>query len=457
MGSNSYYSNMNIPSEVNSVDFGNYFENGGNPLEDDFTESWKSTLNFTGSNPVYPLEMFISIMEHKYKIQSSSKDITSEEDSKFGSTILSHISDDELTPAGLWKKQFLPDTVSASASINSSWSAIKRDLIKHFGHPNLFNNKSANKGGGYSMQERILMFYSLMRNPDENLGIYRVRVSLVANILEHGNINKQASQDWVRLLFLLGLNEEDRNLIVDEANFIYDINGLCSLLLERQLGLNIDDDTNDIKESIDTDKISDVLENNVIPESSSSIKPVSLVRNKNTEVENVNERLISSVPEIRESSEINHVTSSDKERVDALDNSRLVVEWENDESEGIKGTKKRKKGTKLKRKVPKQESPSPRKSLGGRSICVICNKDFESVAEFKKHNLEVHPADKPTKVIFISYKCLNTSLFFFNKILIDNWVMYVILVGVCISFNKNCILVYIELGKCIWIPIIPYK
>ena len=287
-------------------------------------------------------------------------------------------------------------------------------MVKHFGQPNLVNNKTGNKGGGYSMQERILMFYSLMRNPDENLGIFRVRVSLVANILEHGKINKQANQDWVRLLFLLGLNEEDRNLIVDEANFIYDINGLCSLLLERQLGLNIDDDTNDIKESIDTDKISDVLENNVIPESSNSIEPMSLVRNKNTEVENVNERLVSSVPELSESSETNHVTSGDKETVDALNNSKLVVEWENDENEGIKGTKKRKKGTKLKRKVPKQESPSPRKSLGGRSICVICNKDFESVAEFKKHNLEVHPADKPTKVIFISYKCLNTTLFFFH-------------------------------------------
>ena len=419
MGSNSYYSNTTIPSEVHSIDFGNYFENDGNPLEDDFTESWKSTLNFTGSNPVYPLEMFISIMEHKYKIQSSTKDITPDEDSKFGASILNHISDNELTPAGLWKKQFLSDIAPASASRNSPWSVIKKDLIKHFGQPNLANNKTGNKGGGYSMQERILMFYSLMRNPEENLGIFRVRVSLVANILEHGKINKQASQDWVRLLFLLGLNEEDRNLIVDEANFIYDINGLCSLLLERQLGLNIDDDTNDIKESIDTNEVSDVRENNVIPESSNSIESVSQVQNKNTVVENVNERLASFVHEISEASKINHVTSGDKERVDALNNSRLVVEWENDESEGIKGTKKRKKGTKLKRIAPKQESPSPRKSLGGRSICVICNKDFESVAEFKKHNLEVHPADKPTKVIFISYKCLKTILLIFHKYFIN--------------------------------------
>ena len=138
MGSNSYHSSTTMGAEFYPIEFGNYLENDDSTVEDDFTESWKTTLNFTGSNPVYPLEMFISLIEHKYK--ANSKFTSPEDDSKLCSSILNHISDDELTPAGLWKKQFLSDTPSLSTE-NLVWSGMKKDLMKHFGQQNTISNK----------------------------------------------------------------------------------------------------------------------------------------------------------------------------------------------------------------------------------------------------------------------------------------------------------------------------
>ena len=396
MSFNSYDSKTFTTGDSYPLEFGDYLENDESTVEDDFTESWKCTLNFTGSNPVYPVEMFISLMEQKYKIQFNSKDGSSEADSNLGSIILNHICDDELTPAGLWKKQFLSDSLSTSSQKTSTWSGIKKDLISHFGQPNIHNNKHGIKGGGYSMQERILMFYSLMRNPEEDLGIFRVRVSLVASILENGRINKHANQDWVRLLFLLGLSEEDRSLIVDEANFIYDINGLCSLLLERKKDLSGTDETNDTKQSVNSQEICDNNDENVISKRVPGQESLLNVQEASVQETNVNERL--QVPE-PEKTEKNVNEKDVKQEAVNVPDSRLVVEFENDDiiPENVKRIKKRKKGAKVSNKVPKQDSPSPRKSLGGRSECIICNKEFDSVAEYKKHNLEAHPADKPTK------------------------------------------------------------
>ena len=47
-------------------------------------------------------------------------------------------------------------------------------------------------------------------------------------------------------------------------NFIYDINGLCSLLLERKKDLSGADESNDTKESVNSQEISDINNENVI-------------------------------------------------------------------------------------------------------------------------------------------------------------------------------------------------
>ena len=129
---------------------------------------WKSTFNFTGSNPVFPVEMYIALMESKYAIQTN-------EYSKLNilsTDYLNHICDDEATPAGLWKKQYL----SHKQLENVDWLEVKKSLMKHFGQQHTL------PGHRYSMQERLLLFYSLMRHPDEELKYFLVRVNVVASI-----------------------------------------------------------------------------------------------------------------------------------------------------------------------------------------------------------------------------------------------------------------------------------
>ena len=66
-------------------------------------------------------------------------------------------------------------------------------------------------------------------------------------------------------------------------------------------------------------------------------------------------------------------------------------------------------------------TPSGNKTANSaRSVCVICNKNFDSVGEFKKHNLEAHPADKPTKVIIYFLQISIPLYFFIMELLIQN-------------------------------------
>ena len=362
-----------------------------NEMDNDISESWKSTLNFTGSNPVFPVEMFIALMEHKYTIHSNNGNNPKEEQSSLCTNILKHICGDEMSPAGLWKKQFLSDIQVGDLT----WSAMKKDLTKHFGQQNTL------PGSCYSMQERLLLFYSLMKNPDESLSYFRVRVNIVTSILEHGKLTNQANQDWVRLFFLLGLNEEERSLIIEEADYIYDLSGLCSLLLERKQALTISGDVEETKESIDSQIVSDNTVSNVISENNSSPrKEKNVLSNSSGEINDTDEVM---------NEDYKKKSSGIKQEIPET-NPRFVDEWENEAhfpsmqqplSSKLR-IKKRKKGIKMRKNLHKSHDSTPsgnKTANSARSVCVICNKNFDSVGEFKKHNLEAHPADKPTKVI----------------------------------------------------------
>jgi hypothetical protein len=365
-----------------------------NEMDHDISESWKSTLNFTGSNPVFPVEMFIALMEHKYTIHSNNGNNSKEQQSSLCTNILNHICGDEMSPASLWKKQFLSDIQLG----NITWSAMKKDLTKHFGQQNTL------PGSCYSMQERLLLFYSLMKNPDESISYFRVRVNIVASILEHGKLTKQANQDWVRLFFLLGLNEEERSLIIEEADYIYDLSGLCSLLLERKQALTSSGDVEETKETIDSQIVSENAISTVIPEENSSPMKVNVLSNSGE----MNDIQAFDPHEVM-NEDSKHKKSGIKQEIQET-NPTLVVEWENEAhfpsmqqnlSSKLR-VKKRKKGIKMRQNLRKSHdsSPSVNKVVNSaRSVCVICNKNFDSVGEFKKHNLEAHPADKPTKVI----------------------------------------------------------
>ena len=98
---------------------------------EDYLETWKSSLNFTGQNPVFPVEMFIELMEHKYgKTNKACVDSTAKSiQPKICEQILKHISDNDGSSASYWKNRaLLQNDIS-----KLSWSALKKDLVKNFG------------------------------------------------------------------------------------------------------------------------------------------------------------------------------------------------------------------------------------------------------------------------------------------------------------------------------------
>ena len=396
MGSN--YHNPNR-SDVFSMGFENEAEN-------DISDSWKSTLNFTGSNPVFPVEMYIALMESKYAIQTNEYSKIDD----LSTDYLNHICDDETTPAGLWKKQYL----SHKQLENMDWLEVKKSLMKHFGQQHTL------PGNRYSMQERLLLFYSLMRHPDEELKYFLVRVNIVASILENGNPGKKANQDWVRLFFLLGLNDDDRSLIIEEADFIYDLNGLSLLLLERRQNISVCDSVEgEQKPIIDPHiypgyNVNNFTNDMADKDGSSGIPLINGDSNTSQTTDQVDlEENVFSVPNLKEE----------------MPQSNTLQEWKDDSKFSIldtlppkKRSKKRKKGLRNKQNSIEFSSESTKgdKTGGARSACVICNKTFDTVGEFKKHNLDEHPADKPIKVIiyflqFTKYMVLK-NLFFLHKV-----------------------------------------
>ena len=418
MGSN--YQNSNAPV-VYQTDF-------ENELEHDISESWKSTLNFTGSNPVFPVEMFIALIEHKYAVHLTKKIKVDQTITCTG--ILSHICDDKMSPAAIWKKQLLCDTKLE----NLNWLDIKKDLLKHFGQQQTL------PGSCYSMQERLLLFYSLMKSPDEKYSNFLVRVNIVASIVEHGKPSRQANQDWTRLFFLLGLSEEDRNMIIDEADFIYDLNGLCSLLVERRQTLKPCDNLEELKESINLsnsleDSISNIVQEDNDSEMSNNGSSLGKIYSDEVSLQGCSkdDRIIESKQKVI-NEDANKTTDIKQELPGS--NPMLIVEWENENGDTSMEpthkkmrTKKRKKGMKDKHNLSKPYqslSPKSSKTVGTRPVaCVICNKNFDTVSEFKKHNLETHPADKPTKVYsYFLHALIEDKIHIY---LINDYLLYIII------------------------------
>ena len=117
--------------------------------EEDYLETWKSSMNFTGQNPVFPVEMFIELMEHKYRKSNklSCNGTDKAVQPKICEQILKHIDADDGSPASYWKKRVL----SQNDVLKLSWLALKKDLLKNFGQ------QATERGTFYSMHEKLLL------------------------------------------------------------------------------------------------------------------------------------------------------------------------------------------------------------------------------------------------------------------------------------------------------------
>ena len=371
-------------------------------------ELWKSSLNFTGDNPEFPVEIFTLIMEKKYKLLSPKRhQISKQKHFKACTRALKHIEDGNNTPAGLWKQKYLRKT----SKEEMAWPKIKEDLIEHFGR----KSQSVDKGHCYSLQEQLILFNSLSKGQNETFSTFCVRVNAVTRILEHGNIcsTRKPSEHWTKLFFLIGLGEEDRNLVLRQADDSLKIKDMCALLLnqfsanqKQQLYPNIPDHL-----KVDSHRDCDIYSNqklfNVIPKN----EGVSISRSAKIENSDMcdhdkvsdDSKTCSSImdkdyiedtkclPEQEE--QPGDIESQNDCDIDSFSHLQTLPPHSTHEDANFEAMIN----------VPIQPSNNLAKGVAKEQernevLCLICNKSFASRKLLKNHNQELHPNDKITKV-----------------------------------------------------------
>ena len=375
-------------------------------------ELWKSTLNFTGENPEFPVEIFTLIMEKKYKLLSPKRhQISKQKHFKACTRALKHIEDGNNTPAGLWKHNYLRKT----SKEDMAWPKIKEDLIEHFGR----KSQSVDKGHCYSLQEQLILFNSLSKGQNETFSTFCVRVNAVTRILEHGNIcsTRKPSEHWTKLFFLIGLGEEDRNLVLRQADDSLKIKDMCALLLnqfsanqKQQLNPNIPDHL-----KVDSHRDCDIYSNqkllNVIPKN----EGVSISRSAKIENSDMcdhdkvsdDSKTCSSImdkdyiedtkclPE--QEQQPGDIESQNDCDIDSVGHLQTLPPHSTHEDANFEAMIN----------VPIQPSNNLAKGVAKQQernevLCLICNKSFASRKLLKNHNQELHPNDKITKVRVVS-------------------------------------------------------
>ena len=159
------------------------------------SDEWKTSLCFTGDNPMFPVEMFLRIVEE----EAGTKGL---DDSDKVLEVLSRIPDynprDQdgiaetnvqiTSPASSWKLKLLDkqrkkqDENIAKGLEHSSktgglnWEELKSDMISEFGHkPNHL----------YTTNEKLALLQSLCKGRSESFSNFLVRVLTVVNLIEN--------------------------------------------------------------------------------------------------------------------------------------------------------------------------------------------------------------------------------------------------------------------------------
>ena len=369
-------------------------------------ELWKSNLNFTGENPEFPVEIFILIMEKQYKLLSPKRhQISKQKHFKACNRALKHIEDGNNTPAGLWKQNFLRKT----SKEDMTWPKIKEDLIQHFGR----KSQSVDKGHCYSLQEQLILFNSLLKGQNETFSTFCVRVNAVTRILEHGNIcsTRKPSEHWTKLFFLIGLGEEDRDLVLRQADDGLKIKDMCALLLapkeknqfsanQKQQSYPNSPDHLRVDSHSDCDTNSDQKLFNVIPKN----EGVSISRSAKIENSDMCDHNKASDDSKTCSSMIDKNLIEDTKCLPEQEQRPGEIESQTDCDVDIFGRPQTlplhstNEDAYFEAMINVPIQPVAKQQERNEVLCLICNKSFASRKMLKNHNQERHPNDKITKV-----------------------------------------------------------
>ena len=164
-------------------------------MDEGNSESWKSSLIFTGQNPTYPVELFVRIMERKYgvSVKKATKSNTGSI-AKACKLILEHIPDEGDAPATSWKRTHLKQQKNPHC-----WRSIRKDLIRCLGR---MKEVSAIPTA-YSIKDKLVLLDSLKKSAEEKLSTYCIRAHFVASVLEHSSVRGLSL-----VLYRTGLNTQ---------------------------------------------------------------------------------------------------------------------------------------------------------------------------------------------------------------------------------------------------------
>ena len=195
----------------------------GNATWSTLSKDWKSTHIFTGNNFLFPVELFLAVMEQKYA--------NKEDKSNLLADTLNRIPDPEQNsvdvlnmPSTLWKHQHLNNLLKLE-----SWDELKNDLVKQFGRQER-----------YTVKERAVFLQSIQRGQRERMDTYLVRLNIVVHIVQHGvaifQPLKEGNDIWLKILLLAGLDEDSRNLLPKDIDAL-SLQEICDQLAKKNAKL----------------------------------------------------------------------------------------------------------------------------------------------------------------------------------------------------------------------------
>ena len=168
------------------------------------SDTWKSNLEFTGNNPVFPVEMFIALME-----KSKKREIQDNDDSCFVKKVLNQIPhpttsaaqniSQSVCPGAIWKKKH------GERLSKLDWNGLKQELLDNFGQKQK-----------YSINDKLNFLCSFKIGSSEDSEDYLIRINMIVSYIEHGKIcDKPPNSVWVQLLYILGTSSQDKHFLFD--------------------------------------------------------------------------------------------------------------------------------------------------------------------------------------------------------------------------------------------------
>ena len=180
-------------------------------LQDGGSLPWMETLVFDNSDPAFPVELFLQLMERQIGIQDIQSDLQ-----KCLITLnnLPSEADSSVT-------QFKHALISKIDSV--SWKGLKSQLLDSFGRKRTC-----------SVNDLFSLLRSLVKSDQEDGGNFLLRVKFAVAAIEQGKLSSDPAAIrndwWVKLLLLNGLSETERDFAIPKLNGGLSLDTLVDLL-----------------------------------------------------------------------------------------------------------------------------------------------------------------------------------------------------------------------------------